>query len=106
MSKQENLIIMLNKLRTAKTVRNLEKESNAIYEDLTKTRAELGQALDKRTEEMQEEMLNILGTAIVLMSKGKNDKAFDYLKNEYKTLKKDLFEDDQSNEQIIIKIFK
>ena len=105
MSKQENVIIMLSRLKNADTIKILNEESNAIYEDLAKTREELGQALDKRTEEMQEEILDILGTAIVFMAKGKNDKAFEYLKNEYKTLKKDLSDNDQEDRQAIIKIF-
>ena len=52
MSKRENVIIMFNKLKTAKTTRNLQEEFEEVYKDLTTTREEIGQAIDKRTEEM------------------------------------------------------
>jgi len=74
MSKQKNVIIMLNKLRTAKTIRNLQEEFEEVYKDLTTTREEIGQAVDKRTEEMQEEMANILAKAITYMLNGKKKK--------------------------------
>ena len=67
MDKRENVIIMLNKLKTAKTTRNLQEEFEEVYKDLTTTREEIGQAVDKRTEEMQEEMANILAKAIAYM---------------------------------------
>ncbi len=105
MSKRENVIIMINKLKTAKTVRNLQEESEEVYKDLKTTREEIGQAVDKRTEEMQEEMANILAKAICFMTVGKNEKAFKYLIEQYEIIKKDLSDNDQEDRQINIKIF-
>lgn len=105
MSKRENLTIMINKLKTAKTVRNLQEESEEVYKDLKATREEIGQAVDKRTEEMQEEMANILAKAICFMTVGKNEKAFKYLIEQYEIIKKDLSDNDQEDRQINIKIF-
>ena len=105
MSKRENVIIMLNKLKTAKTTRNLQEEFEEVYKDLTATREEIGQAVDKRTEEMQEEMANILAKAICFMTVGKNEKAFKYLIEQYEIIKKDLSDNDQEDRQINIKIF-
>lgn len=105
MSKRENVIIMFNKLKTAKTVRNLQEESEEVYKDLKTTREEIGQAVDKRTEEMQEEMANILAKAICFMTVGKNEKAFKYLIEQYEIIKKDLSDNDQEDRQINIKIF-
>jgi hypothetical protein len=105
MSKRENVIIMINKLKTAKTVRNLQEESEEVYKDLKATREEIGQAVDKRTEEMQEEMANILAKAICFMTVGKNEKAFKYLIEQYEIIKKDLSDNDQEDRQINIKIF-
>lgn len=105
MSKRENVIIMFNKLKTAKTTRNLQEEFEEVYKDLTITREEIGQAVDKRTEEMQEEMANILAKAICFMTVGKNEKAFKYLIEQYEIIKKDLSDNDQEDRQINIKIF-
>lgn len=105
MSKRENVIIMFNKLKTAKTTRNLQEEFEEVYKDLTATREEIGQAVDKRTEEMQEEMANILAKAICFMTVGKNEKAFKYLIEQYEIIKKDLSDNDQEDRQINIKIF-
>ena len=105
MSKRENVIIMIHKLKTAKTVRNLQEESEEVYKDLKATREEIGQAVDKRTEEMQEEMANILAKAICFMTVGKNEKAFKYLIEQYEIIKKDLSDNDQEDRQINIKIF-
>lgn len=105
MSKRENVIIMFNKLKTAKTTRNLQEEFEEVYKDLTITREEIGQAIDKRTEEMQEEMANILAKAICFMTVGKNEKAFKYLIEQYEIIKKDLSDNDQEDRQINIKIF-
>ena len=104
MSKRENVIIMLNKLKTAKTVRNLQEESEEVYKDLKATREEIGQAVDKRTEEMQEEMANILAKAICFMTVGKNEKAFKYLIEQYEIIKKDLSDNDQEDRQVTLKI--
>jgi hypothetical protein len=105
MSKRENVIIMINKLKTAKTVRNLQEESEEVYKDLKATREEIGQAVDKRTEEMQGEMANILAKAICFMTVGKNEKAFKYLIEQYEIIKKNLSDNDQEDRQINIKIF-
>ena len=105
MSKRENLTIMINKLKTADTVKNLQEEFDEVYKDLKTTRAEIGQAIDKRTEEMQEEMANILAKAICFMTVGKNEKAFKYLIEQYEIIKKDLSDNDQEDRQINIKIF-
>ena len=105
MSKRENVIIMFNNLKTAKTTRNLQEEFEEVYKDLTTTREEIGQAIDKRTEEMQEEMANILAKAICFMTVGKNEKAFKYLIEQYEIIKKDLSDNDQEDRQINIKIF-
>ena len=104
MSKRENVIIMLNKLKAAKTTRNLQEEFEEVYKDLKTTRAELGQAIDKRTEEMQEEMLNILAKAICFMTVGKDEKAFEYLIEQYELIKKDLSDNDQEDRQVTLKI--
>ena len=96
---------MFSKLKTAKTVRNLQEESEEVYKDLKATREEIGQAVDKRTEEMQEEMANILAKAICFMTVGKNEKAFKYLIEQYEIIKKDLSDNDQEDRQINIKIF-
>lgn len=109
MDKREDVIIMLNKLKTAKTVRNLQEEFEEVYKNLKATREEteqaIGQAVDKRTEEMQEEMANILAKAICFMTVGKNEKAFKYLIEQYEIIKKDLSDNDQEDRQINIKIF-
>lgn len=100
MSKRENVIIMLNKLKTAKTVRNLQEEFEEVYKDLTTTREEIGQAIDKRTEEMQEEMANILAKAITYMANEQEEKAFKYLVEQYEIIKSDLSANYQGNRQI------
>lgn len=105
MSKRENVIIMFNKLKTAKTTRNLQEEFEEVYKDLTATREEIGQAVDKRTEEMQEEMLNILAKAICFMTVGKDEKAFEFLIEQYELIKKDLSDNNHDDRQVIIKIF-
>ena len=108
MSKRENVIIMFNKLKTAKTVRNLQEEFEEVYKDLKTTRAEIeqaiGQTVDKRTEEMQEEMLNILAKAICFMTVGKDEKAFKYLIEQYELIKKDLSDNNHDDRQVTLKI--
>ena len=104
MSKRENLTIMINKLKTANTVENLQEEFNEVYKDLKTTRAEIEQTIDKRTEEMQEEMLNILAKAICFMTVGKDEKAFKYLIEQYELIKKDLSDNDQEDRQVALKI--
>lgn len=104
MSKREKLTIMINKLKTANTVGNLQEEYEEVYKDLTTTRAEIGQAIDKRTEEMQEEMANILAKAITYMLNAEDKEALRYLIKEYKTIKKDLSDNDQEDRQVTLKI--
>lgn len=104
MSKREKLTIMINKLKTANTVKNLQEEFDEVYKDLKTTRAEIGQAIDKRTEEMQEEMLNILAKAICFMTVGKDEKAFEYLIEQYELINKDLSDNDQEDRQVTLKI--
>ena len=104
MNKRENVIIMFNKLKTAKTTRNLQEEFEEVYKDLKTTRAEIGQAIDKRTEEMQEEMLNILAKAICFMTVGKDEKAFKYLIEQYELIKKDLSDNNHDDRQVTLKI--
>lgn len=105
MSKRENVIIMFNKLKTAKTTRNLQEEFEEVYKDLTITREEIGQAVDKRTEEMQEEMANILAKAITYMTNEQDKEALKYLIDQYKIIIKDLSNNNHEDRQVIIKIF-
>lgn len=109
MSKRENVIIMFNKLKTAKTTRNLQEEFEEVYKDLTTTREEteqaIGQAVDKRTEEMQEEMANILAKAITYMTNEQDKEALKYLIDQYKIIIKDLSNNNHEDRQVIIKIF-
>ena len=106
MSKRENVIIMLNKLKTANTKKkNLQEEFEEVYKDLKATREEteqaIGQAVDKRTEEMQEEMANILAKAIAYMANMQDKEAFKYLIEQYEIIKKnDLSANYQGNRQI------
>ena len=108
MSKRENVIIMLNKLKTANTVGNLQEEYEEVYKDLKTTRAEIeqaiGQAVDKRTEEMQEEMANILAKAITYMLNAQDKEALKYLIDQYKIIIKDLSNNNHEDRQAIIKI--
>ena len=104
MSKRENLTIMINKLKTADTVKNLQEEFDEVYKDLTTTRAEIGQAIDKRTEEMQEEMANILAKAIAYMANMQDKEALKYLIDQYKIIIKDLSNNNHEDRQAIIKI--
>ena len=104
MSKRENVIIMFNKLKTANTVRNLQEEFEEVYKDLTTTREEIGQAVDKRTEEMQEEMANILAKAIAYTLNAQDKEALKYLIDQYKIIIKDLSNNNHEDRQAIIKI--
>jgi len=105
MSKREKLTIMINKLKTANTVGNLQEEYEEVYKDLTTTREEIGQAVDKRTEEMQEEMANILAKAITYMTNEQDKEALKYLIDQYKIIIKDLSNNNHEDRQVIIKIF-
>lgn len=108
MSKRENVIIMLNKLKTAKTTRNLQEEFVEVYKDLTTTREEIeqaiGQAVDKRTEEMQEEIANILAKAIAYMLNAQDKEALKYLIKQYKIIIKDLSDNNHDDRQVTLKI--
>lgn len=104
MNKRENVIIMFNKLKTAKTTKNLQEEFEEVYKDLTTTREEIGQAVDKRTEEMQEEMANILAKAITYMTNEQDKEALKYLIDQYKIIIKDLSNNNHEDRQAIIKI--
>lgn len=109
MSKREKLTIMINKLKTANTVGNLQEEYEEVYKDLKTTREEIeqaiGQAVDKRTEEMQEEMANILAKAIIYMTNEQDKEALKYLIDQYKIIIKDLSNNNHEDRQVIIKIF-
>lgn len=109
MSKREKLTIMINKLKTANTVGNLQEEYEEVYKDLKTTRAEIeqaiGQAVDKRTEEMQEEMANIFAKAITYMTNEQDKEALKYLIDQYKIIIKDLSNNNHEDRQVIIKIF-
>ena len=93
-----------NKIRLLKIINNdLEEESTEIYKDLKATRADVA----KVQEEMETEIFNIISTLKLLKDSNKENKfelLSKYIDDQYDILKKDLFEDDQSNEQIIIKI--
>ena len=108
MDKRENVIIMLNKLKTAKTARNLQEEFEEVYKDLKATREEteqaIGQAVDKRTEEMQEEIANILAKAIAYMLNAQDKEALKYLIDQYKIIIKDLSDNNHDDRQVTLKI--
>jgi len=103
MSKQDNLILMITKTKAQKMINELNEESKALQEDLRQTRNDL----IKIQEEMETEFFHILGNIKLLNSKGKQKELTKYINEQYEIIKKDLFDDDQSNEQtIIIKVFK
>ncbi|MBO5348963.1 MAG: hypothetical protein J6A89_03990 [Clostridia bacterium] len=60
--------------------------------DLSKTKEEVGELLDKRTEEIQEEFFNILGNMKLLLSNKKYKELSEYIDIQYQILKGDLFE--------------
>lgn len=84
-------------------VSELNEESKALYEDLRQTRNES----IRIQEEMETEFFHILGNIKLLNSKGKQEALTKYINEQYEIIKKDLFDDDQSNEQtIVIRILK
>ena len=84
-------------------INELNEESEALQEDLRQTRNDL----IKIQEEMKTEFFHILGNIKLLNSKGKQKELTKYINEQYKIIKKDLFDDDQSNEQtIVIRILK
>ncbi|MBR2744913.1 MAG: hypothetical protein IKE01_06450 [Clostridia bacterium] len=90
-----------NKVRLLNLInKDLREESSAIYEDLKTTRNDIA----KVQEEMETEIFNIISTLKLLKDSNKENKfelLSKYIDDQYDILKKDLFEDDQSNEQII-----
>lgn len=102
MSKQENVIIMLNKLRTAKTVRNLEEESDVLYKELVQTRKEMVSL----QENMEKEIFNIIKNIKTLKDNNKIVELSRYIDAQYEILKNDLSDNDQEDRQVTIKIFK
>lgn len=90
-----------NKLRLMKIAnRELDEESKVIYEDLKQTRNEV----EERTTEMQNEFFMILGN-MKLLKDNKKDNWIEllskYIDEQYEILKKDLFDDCESDEQTI-----
>lgn len=84
-------------------VSELNEESKALQEDLRQTRNES----IRIQEEMETEFFHILGNIKLLNSKGKQEALTKYINEQYEIIKKDLFDDDQSNEQtIVIRILK
>ena len=81
--------------------KELEKESKAIYEDLKQTRNEV----EERTTEIQNEIFYIIGNMKLLKDNKKEnwiELLGQYIDEQYDILKKDLFDDCESDEQIII----
>ena len=84
-------------------INELNEESEALQADLRQTRNDL----IRIQEEMETEFFHILGNIKLLNSKGKQEALTKYINEQYEIIKKDLFDDDQSNEQtIVIKILK
>lgn len=83
-------------ISTAQQIRNLNEESEVLYEDLKQTRNDV----EKREEEMQEAFFKILGDIKLLNDNKKYEELTKYINEEYEVLKKDLFDDYQSDEQI------
>lgn len=79
-------------------INELNEESEALQEDLRQTRNDL----IKIQEEMETEFFHILGNIKLLNSKGKQEALTKYINEQYEIIKKDLFDDDQSNEQTIV----
>lgn len=100
MSKKENVIIMLNKLKTANTVRNLNEESNILYKELVQTRKEMVSL----QENMEKEIFKIIDTIKILKDNNNLEELSRYIDIQHLILKNDLSEDYQSNRQAIIKI--
>lgn len=82
-----------NKVRLLRIVnKDLREQSSVIYKDLSQTRKEVGELLDKRTEEMQDEFFNILGNMKLLLSNKKYEELYKYIDIQYQILKGDLSE--------------
>ena len=98
---------MIKKFKVMKDkIKDLEEESKAVYEDLKQTRNEV----EERAEEIENEFFQIVGNMKLLRDNKKDnwmELLSQYIDEQYEILKKDLFDDDQSNEQtIVIKILK
>lgn len=101
MSKQENLTIMMNKLRTANTTRNLQEESDILYKELVRARNEM----ISLQENMEKEIYNIINTMKILKDNGNFKELSNYIDIQHFILKNDLSNNDQEDRQVIIKIF-
>lgn len=77
----------------------LNEENKTLYAELSKARAES----EARAEEIQNEVFSIIGN-MKLLKDNKEENWIEllgkYIDEQYEILKKDLFEDYQSNEQI------
>lgn len=102
MSKKENVIIMLNKLRTANTIKNLNEESDILYKELVQTRKEMVSL----QENMEKEFFNIVNTMKILKDNNSIEELSRYIDIQHFILKKDLSDNDQEDRQVIIKIVK
>lgn len=100
MSKQENLTIMMNKLRTANTARNLQEESDILYKELVRTRKEM----ISLQENMEKEIFNIVNTMKILKDNNNIEELSNYIDIQHFILKKDLSDNDQEDRQVKIKI--
>lgn len=83
-------------ISAAQQIQKLNEESEVLYEDLRQTRNDV----EKREEEMQEAFFKILGDIKLLNDNKKYEELTKYINEEYEVLKKDLFDDYQSDEQI------
>lgn len=81
-------------------IKELEEESKAVYEDLKQTRNDV----EERAEEIENEFFQIIGN-MKLLKDNKNDNWIEllskYIDEQYEILKKDLFDDCESDEQTI-----
>ena len=84
-------------ISTAQQIRELNEESEVLYEDLKQTRNDV----EKREEEMQEAFFKILGDIKLLNDNKKYEELTKYINEEYEVLKKDLFDDCESDEQTL-----
>lgn len=100
MNKQENVIIMLNKLRTANTIKNLNEESDILYKELVQTRKEMVSL----QENMEKEIFNIVNTMKILKDNNSIEELSRYIDIQHFILKKDLSDNNHDDRQAIIKI--
>lgn len=92
---------MIKKFKVMKDmIKELEEESKALYEDLKQTRKEV----EERAEEIENEIFQIIGNMKLLKDNQKDnwiELLSKYIDEQYEIVKKDLFDDDQSDEQTI-----